>query len=260
MERSYLPGLSCFTGFGPHAKFPERALDDVAEAIKERETLQEYAEKARDLYRKIEAAATDADREKAEDKYKSFKNNLPAVTPSGTFSPQRQAEMLTHHSGLIVIDFDDVDDVEQCKQALAALPCVALVFVSPSGKGVKPFVAVDPIPKNDAEHKIAFQAVERFLQDQGLPAELTKEGGKRDSGQTDVTRLCFIVGDPEIFFRWPVLHPVPWDRVGLRKPAPPPSSPASAPRRHVMGPCSPGCHRAVEPFLPRMAGCGNGPA
>ena len=223
------PGLSCYKAFQPHPQHPSRALDDVAEAIQKREKLQGYAEKARDLYRKIEAAPTDADREKAEDAYKKFKNNLPAVTPSGTFSPDRKAEMLTRHSGLIVIDFDDVDDVEQLKKALAALPCVALVFISPSGKGVKPFVAVDPIPANDAEHKIAFQAVERFLQDQGLPAKLTKEGGKRDSGQTDVTRLCFIVGDPEVFFQWPVPQPVPWDRPGPRKRPPPPSSPASAP-------------------------------
>ena len=102
------------------------------------------------------------------------------------------------------------------------------MFTSPSGKGVKPFVAVDPIPANDAEHKVAFQAVERFLQDQGLPVKLRKEGGNRDSGQTDVTRLCYIVGDPEAFSQWPVPQPVIWDRPDLQQPAAP-SPPASGP-------------------------------
>ena len=222
------PDLSYYKSFLPHPKHPELSFKFVAKAIKGNGKLQKYAEKARDLYRKIEAAAPGADRQKAEDNYKSFKKNLTAVTPSGTFSPQRRAEMLTRHSGLIVIDFDDVEDVEQCKRALAALPCVALVFISPSGKGLKPFIVVDPIPANDAEHKVAFQAVERFLQDQGLPAKLTKEGGNRDSGQTDVTRLCYIVGDPEAFFQWPVPQPVMWDRSDLQQPAapaPPPSGP-----------------------------------
>ena len=222
------PDLSHYKSFLPHSKHPELSFDFVAEAIKRDGKLQGYAEKARDLYRKIEAAAPGADRQKAEDNYKSFKKNLPAVTPSGTFSPQRRAEMLTLHSGLIVIDFDDVEDVEQCKRALAALPCVALVFISPSGKGVKPFVVVDPIPDNDAEHKVAFQAVERFLQDQGLPAKLTREGGNRDSGQTDVTRLCYIVGDSEAFSQWPVPQPVMWDRSDLQQSAAP-SPPASGP-------------------------------
>ena len=222
------PDLSCYKSFHPHPRYPERHFVFVAKAIKGKGKLQEYAEKARDLYRKFEAAAPGADRQKAEDNYKSFKKNLSAVTPSGTFSPQRRAEMLTRHSGLIVIDFDDVEDVEQCKKALAALSCVALVFTSPSGKGLKPFIAVDPIPDNDAAHKVAFQAVERFLQDQGLPAKLTKEGGNRDSGQTDVTRLCYIVGDPEAFFQWPVPQPVMWDRSDLQQPAAP-SPPASGP-------------------------------
>ena len=107
--------------------------------------------------------------------------------------------MLTRHSGLIVIDFDDVEDVEQCKRALAALPCVALVFISPSGKGVKPFVAVDPIPANDAEHKVAFQAVERFLQDQGLPAKLTKEGANETVGKRTSRAFVTLLGIPKPF-------------------------------------------------------------
>ena len=221
------PGLSRYKAFRPHPTYPERPLDYLAEAIQQNEKLLEYAKEARAHYRKIAVATTDADRQKAEHDYKSFKRNLPAVTPSGTFSPARKAEMLVQHSGLVVIDFDALDDVAQCKNALAALPCVALVFISPSGKGVKPFVAVDPIPANDAEHKLAFQAVERFLQDQGLPVKLMKEGGNRDSGQTDVTRLCYIVGDPEAFFRWPVPKPVTWDRSGLQKLAHHPAPPSS---------------------------------
>ena len=253
------PGLSCYQAFLPHPQHPERPFGSVAEAIKGNGKLQKYAEKSQDLYRKIEAAAPGADRQKAEDNYKSFKkNNLTAVTPSGTFSPQRRAEMLTRHSGLIVIDFDDVEDVEQCKRALAALPCVALVFISPSGKGLKPFIVVDPIPDNDAEHKVAFKAVERFLQDQGLPAKLTKEGGNR--GQWADRRnapLLHCWGFRSLF---PMARP-PACHVGS---VGPPATSRSIPsrqrsRRHVMGSCSSGCHRPVEPSLRRLGDCGNGP-
>ena len=51
------PGLSCYKAFRPHHQHPERPFDFVAEAIKGNEKFQEYAEKARNLYRKIEAAA-----------------------------------------------------------------------------------------------------------------------------------------------------------------------------------------------------------
>ena len=125
------PGLSCYQAFLPHPQYPERPFDFVAEAIKGNGKFQEYAEKARDLYRKIEAADPGEDREKAEDNYKSFKKNLPAVTPSGTFSPQRKAEMLTRHSGLIVIDFDDVDDVAQRKRCVGGVAlCCSCVHLT----------------------------------------------------------------------------------------------------------------------------------
>ena len=234
------PWLSLYKAFRLHERAPKVSLDHLAESIEKR--LSGYTKKAGVHSQRIAEAETDEDRQKAEQDYTSFKRNLPAVTPSGTFSPQgRKTELLTQHSGLIVIDFDDLDDATQCKEQLAALPCVVLAFTSPSGRGVKPFVAVDPIPANADEHKAAFQAVAKALRSRGLPVQLMQEGGNRDSGQTDVTRLCYLVGDPQIFYQWPAPSPVTWERSslpGATHPTPPPQ----APRRYVMGSGSPGGH------------------
>ena len=134
------PWLSLYKAFRLHEKSPRVSLDHLARSIKK--GLQGYMVKAGKHSRRIAEAETDEDRQKAEQDYTSFKKTLPAVTPSGTFSPQgRKTELLTQHSGLIVIDFDDLDDAAQYKEQLAALPCVVLAFTSPSGRGVKPFVS-----------------------------------------------------------------------------------------------------------------------
>ena len=81
---------------------------------------------------------------------------------------------------------------------------------------------MDPIPANADEHKAAFQAVAKALLSHGLPVQLRQEGGNRDSGQTDVTRLCYLVGDPQRFYQWPAPRPVTWERSSLPGAHPPP--------------------------------------
>lgn len=69
---------------------------------------------------------------------------LPYVTPCGIFS-RRRSDCLTEASGLVVIDIDHLESAEETealRQELFDDPYLqpALVFVSPTGRGVKAFV------------------------------------------------------------------------------------------------------------------------
>ena len=123
---------------------------------------------------------------KAYRKYKE--SNIPATTFSGMFDI-RQAEKLKTHSGLITIDLDDCDVADVMSQVTQMPECV-FAYRSPSGQGVKAVFAVDPIPKNDAEHKDAFNAVKTKIEH---IAEV-------DASGKDVSRLCLLAYDPQAFY------------------------------------------------------------
>ena len=70
--------------------------------------------------------------------------NLPYVPPCGVFT-RRRSDCLTETSGLVVVDVDHLQslaEAEALRQRLFDDPylCPALVFVSPTGRGVKAFV------------------------------------------------------------------------------------------------------------------------
>ena len=69
---------------------------------------------------------------------------LPYVTPCGVFT-RRRSDCLTEPSGLVVVDIDHLESAEETenlRQQLFDDPylCPALVFISPTGRGVKAFV------------------------------------------------------------------------------------------------------------------------
>ena len=141
--------------------------------------------------------------------YKIEKEKLKAFTPSGTFPPyKRKAKHLLAHSAHIIIDIDRLTpgQIADLLAELAQMPYVVLAFVSPSGKGIKVLVRVDPIPRNDLEHKGAYQACLDFFED------LTEEYGFTiDTGGKDCSRLCFLAHHPH-----PVVNTaapaITWDR------------------------------------------------
>ena len=141
--------------------------------------------------------------------YKIEKEKLKAFTPSGTFPPyKRKAKHLLAHSGKIIIDIDGLTpgQIADLLAELAQMPHVVLAFVSPSGKGIKVLVRVNPIPRNDLEHKGAYQACLDFFED------LTEEYGFTiDTGGKDCSRMCFLAHHPH-----PVVNTaapaITWDR------------------------------------------------
>jgi len=111
------------------------------------------------------------------------------VTFSGTFS-KRSDNSLIRHSGLITIDFDHIGHIAGLKAKLLQDEYfeTELLFVSPSGDGIK---WVIPIDISKATHQDYFRAIASYIkQAYGLDID---QSGK------DVSRACFIAHDAEAF-------------------------------------------------------------
>lgn len=119
---------------------------------------------------------------------KSLKLALPAILWSGQFKSRKAADLI-QHSGLIVADFDDLgDNLQSVRSKLMGSPHLLLHFISPSGNGLKAVFRVTP---NAAQHGESFNAIARHVY------ELT--GVKIDPSGKDVSRLCFVSHDPELY-------------------------------------------------------------
>ena len=120
-------------------------------------------------------------------KYKA--QNFDYVTFSGTFSKRNDAN-LQKHSGLLTIDFDHVEDITSLKVALLNDYYfeTELLFVSPSGDGLK---WVIPIDLTKAKHQDYFKAVANYVS-HTYQLEVDQSG-------KDISRACFLPHDSEIF-------------------------------------------------------------
>ena len=121
-------------------------------------------------------------------KASKLKSNLPAFTVSATFNESRKLEHLDKYNSVIHLDYDKVENISQVKQLLCKIKYTYCVFVSPSGKGLKVFVRVDSKLEN---HKEAFNALRGYYD--------SVVGVDSDKSVKDVTRLCFISYDPDLY-------------------------------------------------------------
>jgi hypothetical protein len=115
--------------------------------------------------------------------------NFDYATFSGIFS-KRNDKALLHHSGLLTVDFDNISDISGLKQALLNDEYfeTVLLFVSPSGNGLKWII---PIDISDASHQKYFLAVSNYIKSV-YNIEIDKSG-------KDVSRACFLSYDPDVF-------------------------------------------------------------
>jgi hypothetical protein len=111
------------------------------------------------------------------------------ATFSGTFS-KRTDKALISHSGLLTIDFDHISNLQQLKDQLLNDEYfeTELLFVSPSGDGLK---WVIPIDITEATHQNFFQAIANYIREV-YQLEVDKSG-------KDVSRACFLPHDPEAY-------------------------------------------------------------
>lgn len=127
-----------------------------------------------------------ADKQEAR-KYKA--SVFDYVTFSGTFS-KRNDKSLLRHSGLITVDFDHIDNIPELKARLLQDEYfeTELLFVSPSGDGLK---WVIPIDLTKAKQQDFFKAVANYIR-HTYQLEVDHSG-------KDVSRACFLPQDAAPF-------------------------------------------------------------
>ena len=128
-----------------------------------------------------------------QDGFERLKKSLPAFTPSGLFAGGRKLEYLKEYSGFVILDIDKLsnDKLSDVKQkAIKSTLCYAC-FISPSGTGLKILV---PVNADKASHKETFIQLQNHFE-KLLDVEIDKSG-------KDVTRLCFVSHDPDIFINF----------------------------------------------------------
>lgn len=120
---------------------------------------------------------------------KSFKTNkIPAFTYSVNCNGNRKQECINDYLGIIGLDYDNVDAPGLLKEKASELDTTLAAFISPGGQGVKVFVRTNADQK---DHKIAFKFINDYYQEH--------LGVESDPSVKDLTRLCLVSYDPEIF-------------------------------------------------------------
>lgn len=117
--------------------------------------------------------------------YEKFRKTIPAYI----FSGEHRLFGTTTHNGLICLDFDRCD--MSLKDDIAKAPFVAMVFTSPSGKGLKVVVAIEGTYdfKSKGQWEEVFSQVSKVFKDTfGLTA---------DRQASDFGRRCFSAHDPD---------------------------------------------------------------
>lgn len=130
--------------------------------------------------------------------YDNLKNQLPNVVFAGEFS-KRAADSCTLYWANIILDIDkikDEKDLVKIKEYFKKDPATVLIFISPSGKGLK---VVQNVNYNDEEkikfHKLAFTYLKNLHN-----SHLKKYGVEIDSSGSDISRTCFLCYDPKSYF------------------------------------------------------------
>lgn len=123
--------------------------------------------------------------------YERAKKSLPAFTPSASFKGGRKLEFVTAYTQIVVLDIDKLskEQLTNAKALAQETPYTYSAFISPSGNGLKIFVKVNSSQEN---HKEAFLALQKFYEE-FLSLPIDKSG-------KDVTRLCFVSYDTDLYF------------------------------------------------------------
>lgn len=123
--------------------------------------------------------------------YDSAKRGLPAFTPSARFVGGRKMQYMVKYNSIIVLDFDKLseDELIRIKEIICLCYYTLACFVSPSGNGLKVLVCVST---GAGEHLNAFISVQQYY--------MALTGVEIDSSGKDITRLCFVSMDPELYY------------------------------------------------------------
>lgn len=118
------------------------------------------------------------------------KKALLAFTPSATFQGGRLESCIKNYSQFVHLDFDKLtpEQLQNAFQVISSIPYTFLCFISPSGNGLKVFVEVNTgIEQHDEAYR---QVLLHYEKSTDL---------KADSKCKDITRLCFMSHDPNLY-------------------------------------------------------------
>ncbi len=115
--------------------------------------------------------------------------NFDYCTFSGMFTT-RNDKALVNHSGLLCVDFDHLQNVDLLRNQLLQDEYfeTQLLFVSPSGDGLKWIISINTVK---ASHSEFLAAVANYIL-QTYKVEVDKSG-------RDISRACFLPYDPQAF-------------------------------------------------------------
>jgi hypothetical protein len=146
--------------------------------------------------------------------YDNLKKTLEAVTFCGQFLGGRKMQYLIDYTGIMVLDIDKLthEQVAILREVIIRCEYTMACFVSPSGFGLKVLVQVGT---GIEEHLSTFNSVVQYYEN--LTGVAIDRSGK------DITRLCFVTYDPDLYYNpqasiyrplqgagqtWPVTVPV----------------------------------------------------
>src|ERR1035437_5024801 len=151
-----------------------------------------------DLNKILTWATSDSKLKQNTSKYKKFLKDNPkatrkeisqqklelfsAITFGGTFGGTGKSEELLEMSGLIVLDFDHVERLEEVRQELENDIQTYLLFISPSGDGLK--VIVKHNLKDHLKWQYLYQELEEYFANKYYL--VTDKSGK------DISRMCYV--------------------------------------------------------------------
>lgn len=132
-------------------------------------------------------------KENNKNKSDRLKNSLSGFTVSAIFDEKRQKERVIKYYGVMVLDIDnlkDEEEVERIKKEIEKIEYTKMVFVSPSGLGLKIIVETN---NTDVErHTEVYKELVNYYGNQ-LNVEF-------DSQTCDVSRLCFFSYDETAYY------------------------------------------------------------
>ena len=165
-------------------------MDSVYESKGEIVEIQEVLQKIKTQHWKnkideIRFHMNNGDSEQAGD----IKRGLPVFTVSATFKGGRTKKHFDSYTNLLHLDYDHIDNVKGLKAKVISLPYTYAAFISPSGNGLKVFVkSYNTLSK----HEYTFNALRSYYD------EIV--GVDSDRNVKDITRLCFVSYDPDLYF------------------------------------------------------------
>lgn len=126
-------------------------------------------------------------KEKEKNKKNKLKEGLSYVTFAGTFKKRSNKELIKS-SGFACFDIDDINNLKEIKQKIIKDKYTHLLFVSPSGNGLKCIVKI-PEVKSDEEYKKYWLSLENYYK---FP--------KNDVATKDISRACYLSVDKQPYF------------------------------------------------------------